>query len=139
MILYCSYEELTALAAGAGRVVAHAAEGGAAVAAPPAVVAEIEWLMPRLRGDMLLTTLAEQQRLERVMAHILTHLREQLDRMILEQYAGSEDSVNAYFDYANVLSVKDRLHSIGEEMAALIELMTGSLPTPDTARSVTFD
>jgi hypothetical protein len=46
--------------------------------------------------------------------------------------------VNAYFDYARIVAVRQRVREIGNEMAALIELMTGSPPTMETARRVTF-
>ncbi|HKJ93076.1 MAG TPA: hypothetical protein VJ957_07900 [Longimicrobiales bacterium] len=137
MFLRCSYEELTALTTTARRVLG-AAAGGGGVVAPPEIVAEIEALLPRLDGDVDLTTLAEEWWLERILDYLLTDGKERMDGLILDQYVGAEDAVNAYFDYANVLTVQGKVHEIGREMAVLIELMTGHPPTSETARSVTF-
>jgi hypothetical protein len=137
MILRCSYEELTALAATARRVI-EARGGAGGVVAPPEIVAEIEVLLPRLDGDVDLTTLAEEWWLEQILDYLLSDAKEHMDGLILEQYVGAEDAVNAYFDYANILAVLGKVQEMGREMAVLIELMTGQPPTAETARSVAF-
>lgn len=137
MILHCAYEELTALSAVAGRVVS-AAEDGARVSAPPQALADVLSLQPRLRGDISVSTLEEQRSVERAVDYLLDELRERMNHFIVTQYVGSEDSVNAYFDYAHVFGLRDRVRAVGREMAVMIELMTGEAPTAETARSVTF-
>lgn len=137
MILRCSYEELTALTATANRVL-ESRGGAGGVVAPPEIVAEIEALLPRLDGDVDLTTLAEEWWLERVLDFLLTDAKDRMDELVLDQYVGSDDAVNAYFDYANILTVYAKVQEMGREMSVLIELMTGHPPTPETARSVAF-
>ena len=137
MILHCAYEELTALGATASRVVS-AAEGGARVAAPPEALADVASLQPRLHGDLSIATLEDQRAIERAVDYLLDELRDRMNEYILTQHVGSEDSINAYFDYAHVYTLRDRVRGVGREMVAMIELMTGAPPTPETARSVTF-
>ncbi|MFW6078733.1 MAG: hypothetical protein ACODAE_03885 [Gemmatimonadota bacterium] len=142
MILRCTFEELNALAAGAERVLAADGAGAGAdethVAAPPAAIAEIEALLTRLDGDLSVRTLADAESIERAVGCIREHLKERMDAFVLEQHVGADDAVNAYFDYAYVLRVYDRVRGVGEEMVAMIELMTGAPPTDATRQSVTF-
>ena len=137
MILHCTYEELSALGAVASRVVA-AAEGNARVAAPPQALADVASLQPRLVGDLSISTLEDQRAVERAVEYLLEELRDRMNEFILMQHVGSEDSVNAYFEYAHVYTLRDRVRAVGREMVAMIELMTGAPPTLETARSVTF-
>lgn len=122
MILRLSFEEVTALNSAAKRLLA--ASGGGNVMAPPEALAELEARLP-LEGDLSVMTLAGQGRLSRALDIVLEHLRQRMDAIIVEQYVGSDDSVNAYFDYANVLSTQSRLAGIGQEMAAMAELIGG--------------
>jgi hypothetical protein len=135
MILKMSFEEVTALNAAAERLLSSPNGGG--VAAPPEVMAELEANLP-LRGDISVLTLGQQRRLVRGLDFVLEHLKRRMDALIVELYVGADDAVNAYFDYANVLSLHARLDPIGREMVALIELMTGSAPTSETEERVTF-
>jgi len=137
MILYCSFEELSALSASIERVLDAADTGG--VAAPPDVLPDLEALAPRLTGDIDVDSLAVQQSIERAVGHLLADARDRLDDTILQQYPAAEAAVQAYFDYANLLSVHDRIARIGEEMQALIELMTGKPPSEETAGSISFE
>lgn len=137
MILRCSFEELSALRGGAQSAL-RASSGGAGVAAPPEALVHVEALLPRLDGDLSLGTLADQRRVESAVLLVLTHLHERMDRLILEQYVGAEDAVNAYFDYANVLTFHERVRDIGHEMTAIVELVTGESPTEQTAREISF-
>ena len=73
MILYCTFEELSALAAGAHRVLSEADDAHVVVAAPPQIVADLEALTPRLTGDISITTLAEQRSVARATAYQFTH------------------------------------------------------------------
>ncbi|HWV59000.1 MAG TPA: hypothetical protein VNZ57_16220 [Longimicrobiales bacterium] len=140
MILHCEFEELAAANAGARRLLSGEQGGsGAGVIAPAEAIADVEALLPRLEGDIDIHTLAEQQQILRALGAILEQLREDMDRTILENYVGAEDAVVAYFDYAHVLTLYDRAERIGKEMGAMIELMTGKPPTPETARTVVFE
>ena len=61
-----------------------------------------------------------------------------MESLILAHHAADEEAVAAYFDFAHVLTVEDRLGRIASEMEAVIELVTGSPPTPETARTFRF-
>lgn len=135
MILRMSFEELTALNSAAERLLSPAEGGG--VAAPPEVLAELEARLP-LPGDITVTTLAQQRRLQGAVGYVLDHLKRRMDAFTVEQYVGSDDSVNAYFDYANVLNLHVRLEAIGRKMTALVELMIGGSPTAEAAEGISF-
>jgi hypothetical protein len=135
MILRMSFEEGTALSAATERLLSSPEGGG--VAAPPEVLAELEANLP-LHGDISVMTLAQQRRLLRGLDFVLEHLKRRMDALVVELYVGADDAVNAYFDYANVLSLRSRLEPMGTEMVALIQLMTGSAPTAVTLERVTF-
>ncbi len=125
MILRLSFEEMTALNSAAQRL--FDATGGGTVLAPPEAMAELESRLP-LEGDISVKTLPEQFRLSGAVAMILDDLKLRMDRFIVEQYVGSEDAVNAYFDYANVLAAQARLMGLRHEMEALAEIMAGDDP-----------
>lgn len=135
MILRMSFEEVSTLNSVTERLAS--TWGGGGIAAPPEVLAEMEARAP-LRGDISIVTLAQQRRLMGAVDYILGDLKERMDTLIVELYVGAEDAVTAYFDYANVLSLRDRLDLMGREMAALIELMTGEAPTQAIAEVVEF-
>jgi hypothetical protein len=135
MILRVSFEEITSLNAATERLLTSRDGGG--VAAPPEVLAELEACVP-LRGDLSVLTLGQQRRLVRGLDVVLEYLKCRMDALIVELYVGADDTVNAYFDYANVLTTRARLEGLGREMVPLIELMTGASPTPETAEQVTF-
>lgn len=137
MILHCTFEELSALSAGGERVLAEAGSGVSVVTAPPEVVADVEALLPRLAGDMSVTTLAEQHSIARAVTFIVAELKQKLDSQILDTHPADEYAVGAYFDYAHALSVQDRVSRVGKEIAALIELLTGAPPTADMIRNFT--
>jgi hypothetical protein len=126
MILRLSFEEITALNSAAQRLLDAPGEGN--VLAPPEAMAELESRLP-LEGDISVRTLPEQLRLSGAVAMILDDLKVRMDAFVVEQYVGSEDAVNAYFDYANVLAAKARLADLRHEMVALAEVMTGGDPT----------
>lgn len=138
MILYCTYEELSALSAGGERVLAEAGSGISVVTAPPEVVADVEALLPRLSGDLSVATLAEQQKIARAVTFIVAELKQRMDSMILDTHAADEYAVGAYFEYAHALSVQDRVIRMGDEMAAMIEVLTGAPPTADMIRNFTI-
>lgn len=135
MILQVSYEEVTAMNSAAERVLS--STGGVAVLAPPEVMEELEARLP-LPGDVSVSTLAQQERLEAAVEYVLDHLKRRMDAIITDQYVGSDDSVNAYFDYAYVLTVRKRLADVGREMRAMIEVMTGEPPTKESAEAIGF-
>lgn len=138
MILYCTFEELSALSAGAERVLAENGEANVVVVAPPQVVADLETLLPRLTGDVSVVTLADQRSMARAVAFIAQDCRQRMDHAVITSHAASEIAVASYFEYAHVLTLQDRLRRVGEQMTDLIELMTGAPPTDDTARTFAF-
>jgi hypothetical protein len=137
VILYVNFEEIRALASGADLVVATGEQSGA-VAAPSEAVAKAEALRPRLNGDLSIATLAEQRRVREAVATICDHLRDRLESKVIEFSPGHEEAVDLYFDYAHTVTVLDRLDRIGNEMNAMIEVMTGSKVTDTSAETITF-
>lgn len=139
MILNCNFEELLALSHGAEEVLAEVpdAEQGA-IAAPSEALATLETLLPRLNGDISVATLEEQRRIRDAVATVHRNLHLRLDDVVVESGPASEESVGTYFDYAYVGIVLERLNSMGAEMEAMIELITGAPPTGETAATVTF-
>ena len=138
MILYCTFEELSALSAGGERVLAEAGSGNGIVAAPPEILADVESLLPRLNGDVSVTTLAEQQRIARAVTFIVAELKQRMDAMVLDMHPADEYTVQAYFEYAHALTVQDRVVRMGAEMQALISLLTGAPANSQTAQNFTI-
>lgn len=135
MILRMSFEEVTALNSAAERMLAP--EGSGSVMAPPEVLSELVTRLP-LKGDISVRTLAEQARLLAALDSVVDHLKRRMDALVMEQYVGSDDAVNAYFDYANVLTARSNLVAIGERMEEAIEAMTGREPPADSLRGLVF-
>lgn len=131
MILRLTYEELTALNSAVERI---RSTGGGGVAAPPEVLAVLDERAP-IEGDVSVDTFAEQRRLLDAIDTVLEHLRNRMDAIILDQYVGSDDAVNAYFDYANVFTARDRLEELGRKMA-VDELINGEDAASDDANGV---
>lgn len=138
MILYLSFEELSALSAEAERVLAASAAAGYGIAAPPKVLAEIEQFAQLLVGDVAIETIEQQRTMRRVVTYLLDRCRERMERVVLEQHAAAESVVAAYFEYAHVLTASRRLDMIGDEMAALVQVMTGDDPESDAGRRFAF-
>jgi len=138
VILHCTYEELAALSAGGERVLAEAGSGATVVMAPPEVVADVEALLPLLIGDISVSTLAEQQSMARAITFIVAELKQRMDSAIIDMHPADEYAVGAYFDYAHALSVQDRVVRVGTEISAMIELLTGHVPTAEVARTFTM-
>lgn len=139
MILHCNFEELRALASG-GEMVAQSARSqcGGGVAAPSEAVAHLEQLLPRLTGDLSITTLDEQEAVRKAVALICTSLKNRMDEKVVEEHPGHEEAVSLYFDYGYSRAVLDRVEGMGAEMAGMIELMTGESPTEQTRTTITF-
>jgi hypothetical protein len=137
MILHCTYEELSALKAGGERVLSEDSLNGVVIA-PPEVLADVEALLPRLTGDLSVTTLAEQHRIARAVTFIVAELKQSMDLLVLENHPAAELAVHAYFEYAHALTVQDRVQRIGAEMTALVEVISGRPPTAEAARQFTF-
>lgn len=139
MILYCNYEELRALRHGARAVLGdEVGETYAPVAAPPQARAEVEALVPRLAGDMGIRTLSEQRGVRSGVAFIVECLRSEMEAMVVNTHPAAEGAVAAYFDFAHALAVRDRLDEMGQEMEALIEVVTGSPADDASARTFVF-
>lgn len=138
MILYCNYEEISALRSGARALLEGRPEDPCVVAAPPASRVQVEALLPRLRGDLSIDTLADQERVEVAVGTIVECLRAEMKAAVLSYHPAHETAVAAYFEYAHAVSVLERIVEVGEEMAALIELVTGETPTRELAESFQF-
>lgn len=136
MILHCNFEELSAATASVNRVLGAHETGG--VAAPPEVIADIEALSGRLTGDLTIESLFELRGVRRAIDYLLSDARQRTDSLILEEHAAAESAVVSYFEYAHLLALADRAERMGEQMAALIELMSGQPVTEETARSYSF-
>lgn len=138
MILRCNYEELHALRQGA-RTFLDSCEGDQhVVAAPPAAHGMVAALLPRLVGDLTITTLDELRTVEMAVEAIVVCLRIELETTVAMTHPAAEQAVSAYFDFAHALSVLTGLREMGHEMEALIELMTGERPTDAHAREFVF-
>jgi phosphate uptake regulator len=138
VILHCTFEELSALSAGAERVLAESGAARVVVAAPAEIVADLEALTPRLIDDLSVTTLAEQRSIARAIAYVVADLKIRMDASIIGDHAAGESAVQAYFEYAHVLTMEDRVRRLGSQMSALIELMTGAPATDESARLMAF-
>ena len=125
MILHCTYEELSALSAGGERVLAEAGSGVSVVIAPPEVIADVEALVPRLTGDLSITSITQQQSIARAVNFIVAELKQRMDGMIIETHPADEYAVGAYFDYAHALSIQERVARVGAELQAIAQVVLG--------------
>lgn len=138
MILYCSFEELAAATAGGTRLLSAVGGTDDPVIAPPEAQADLELLLPQLTGNIEFATLEQQRRVRRALAYLQADLAARMDYLIISQHPAAEDTVLAYFDYAHVRGMLDRVEAIGIEMEAIIELATGAPADDITARTFTF-
>lgn len=138
MILRCNYEELIALRSGANAFLEGGVEDACVVAAPTASRAKVEALVPRLTGDFTVETLADQSSLETALDMVVECLRVEMETSVVTAHPAHEAAVAAYFEFAHALAVLERVREVGREMEALIEVMTGSEPTPELARTFQF-
>jgi hypothetical protein len=135
MILHCTYEELSALSAGGERVLAEAGSGVSVIVAPAEVIADVEALLPRLIGDLSITSMAQQQSIARAVSFIVAELKQRMDAMIVETHPADEYAVGAYFDYAHALSIQERVAHAGAEMQAIAHLVMGEGAPPEAIRN----
>lgn len=138
MILHCNYEEVEALRGGARALLGEPGRSTSAVLAPPESRARVEALLPRLVGDLSLSTLDELRGVRIAIDAIVEHLREEMESTILATHAAEESAVTAYFAFAHGFTVLHRVSEIAEEMEAIIGLVTGDSPTPETVRTFRF-
>ena len=138
MIVHCNFEELTALKAGARQMLDGHAPVPGVVAAPPEEREQVAALLPRLSGDWSIETLAEQKTLLSAVAAIVDTLRVEMETTVMTTHPANEGAVSAYFDFAHAFSVLSRLEEIGQEMVALIELVTGGPVTDELATEFVF-
>lgn len=131
-----NYEEMHALNAGV-RAVLGGPTGAVAVAAPPEERAWVQALPP-LEGDLSVSTLLEAQALENGVETVVSALRVAMDRDIVSSHPASESAVASYFEYAHAVAFLARIRGMKEEMEALIEVVTGSRPDDEAARSFAF-
>lgn len=138
MILHFNYEELTALRAGAEVFLEGEEASGGGVLAPSEERGQVEALLPLLDGDVSLSTLEEVRNVQSAVGAITAMLQTEMESTVVATHPAGERAVSAYFDFAHVFTVSHRLAEMAAEMEALIELVTGAGPTPETARSFRF-
>ena len=138
MILYMSYEEVRALRHGARSFLRDEPDGRCAVAAPPAARAEVGALDERLVGDLNVETLAQQRALSGALGAIVECLRVEMEVLVAATHPAHEGAVAAYFDYAHALSVLGLLREMGNEMEAMIGVVTGQSADGQTATTFQF-
>ena len=139
MILHFNYEEIQALRAGARTCLGEVGSApSSAVIAPSETRAQVEALLPRLSGDLSLSTLAEIREVQLAVSAVVEILRAQMESMVLAMHAADEDAVSAYFDFAHGLTVSSRVDQLAAEMEAMIELVTGETPSAEAARTFRF-
>jgi len=141
MLLACNFEEITALTYGARQLLQEVPGRGRAVplvSIPPSTQLALEGLLLRLEGDLSIHTLAEQRELQHALQVVVLHLRETMEEQVAETHPADEGAVAAYFDFAHSHSVLSRVREMGEEMLALVEVMTGSAPDDGVTRSFVF-
>ncbi len=135
VILQLNFEEIRALRSGGRSLLDGVAEPLSPVIAPPESRAWVEALLPRLEGDLSVSTLAEIQAVAGAVDAIVEYLLVEMETMVLATHAADEDAVAAYFDFAHALTVSQRLAEMAQEMVALIELVTGEPVSEETRRS----
>jgi hypothetical protein len=138
LILTVNYEEMQALRAGAQNLLSEDAEGPCAVLAPPEDKAAVIDLLSRLEGDISVQNLEELRSTERAIGTILECLRVEMEMSVVAAHPADEFAVSAYFEFAHVLSVARRLEEMADEMAALIEVVTGGPVTAESVRGFQF-
>lgn len=138
MILRCNFEELGALRQGASALLGDSPGESPPVAAPPQGREVVESLLPRLSGDLPIETLAEQREVRRAVSVIVGQLKEDMDAAVTAAHPADELAVASYFLYAHSLAVLARVTEMGEEMEALIEVVTGGPATPEVAATFLF-
>lgn len=138
VILRFNYEELTALRAGAEVFLDQGETGGGRVLAPSEEHARVQALLPLLEGDVSLSTLEDVRHVQAAVGAITAMLQAEMEAVVLATHPAGERAVSAYFDFAHVFTVANRLEEMAGEMEALIELVTGGAATAETARSFVF-
>ena len=138
MIVHCNFEELTALKAGARQILDGYAPEPGVVAAPPEEREQVAALLPHLGGDLSIETLAQQRALSGAVAIIVDILRVEMEVTVTTTHPAHEGAVAAYFDFAHAFFVLSRIDELGQEMQALIELVTEGPVTDELAREFVF-
>jgi hypothetical protein len=106
--------------------------------APPESRARVEALLPRLKGDLSLATLAELRSVQMAVEAIVDHLREEMETQVIGAHPADETAVSAYFAFAHALTVANRVRDLTEEMEAIIELVLGDSPSAESIRTFRF-
>jgi hypothetical protein len=138
VIFQLNFEEIKALQSGGRALTGKEPHGSSAVLAPPKSRALVQALLPRLEGDLSMSTLDEIQAAVLAVDAIVEHLRLEMEKMVLSSHAADESAVAAYFDFAHALTVAHRLRESSAEMEALVELVTGHPADAETRRSFRF-
>lgn len=138
MILRFNYEEVTALRHGGETLLHHGSGQESAVAAPSPSRAVVGAFLGQLEGDLSLSTLEEQMRVESAVRAIVGVLRAEMEAAVAQAHPADETAVASYFDFAHALSVLSRVEDMGREMRAIIEITTGTPPSAEETREFVF-
>lgn len=138
VILHLNFEEIRALRSGGRSLLGGEPYASSSVLAPPEERALLQAFLPRLDGDISLSTLAEVRGALGAVHAIIEHLLAELRTAVLATHAADEVAVAAYFDYAHALVVGDRLEEMTGEMEAVIELVTGARADAEVSRTFRF-
>jgi len=138
VILRFNFEELSALRAGAEGFLRGGDPSSSAVLAPTAERVRVEALAAMLDGDLSLGSLAEARWIRGAVEAIVQWFKSGMDARVLTAHPADEVAVAYYFDYAHALTVANRVSRIEDEMSAMVELITGEPPTPESAREIRF-
>jgi len=138
VILYCNYEETSALRSGARVFLERSSDDPRPVAAPPEAHDRVAALLPRLSGDFTVDTLADLRSIEAAVDPIVVLLRAEMEMLVAATHAADEQAVAAYFDFAHSYSVLARVRELIGEMEAMIELATGGPVTAQLVREFVF-
>jgi hypothetical protein len=126
VILHLGYEELTALRDGAVLALAQESPSNNPSSHGPVTVrSRLLALVPDLGGDVGIETLREQSEWADAFGLIVECLRREMEVAVAATHPADEDAVASYFGFAHAYSALDRLHRMGRQMEAMIEVLSG--------------
>ena len=138
MILHLNFEELSSLRVGVESVLDYADTVGIPESVLKKELLSVGALNSRLSGDLSLETLEDLALVKAAVTTIVARLRVIMETRVLSAHPADTEAVAAYFDYAHCLSVAHRIKMKEAEMEGMIELVTASPVTPETAQTFDF-
>jgi hypothetical protein len=95
-------------------------------------------LVPKLSGDVGIRTLREQREWVDGFIVIVEALRHAMESAVVATHPADENAVASYFEFAHAFSALERLHRMGRQMEAMVEVLTGSRPAGMSAEEFIF-